>query len=344
MNLTAEQLDEQVCASDGLYKALTSPIMKLNCLFIIFVILLSYYFSYKALRTLIHQNIFSECTRLILLVGSINSIAHQTTMMEIRIRQIYRGFVCEENRCQIQFHSSECVYELYFYYITNFFSTFSLFSLTFDRLIAHFWSNIYSSHQKLIPFSLLLLQLILAVSTHLYGFLGVSLAGYVPMCTFPPQLANNFDTINRFRTYIMLFCIGITVFILIFSMKAEKRIHNQVYDTNTRYMAYENVMTTKTVCLIIISQFLCIIISSYGITIIRNLQSAIPEDIFHTIVPFLPGVTYANLCLPIVICYKTKETIRRRKSTIGEMTAASGSVDTHMEWLTTRGLNDSFWE
>uniref|UniRef100_A0A1I7TUY9 G_PROTEIN_RECEP_F1_2 domain-containing protein n=1 Tax=Caenorhabditis tropicalis TaxID=1561998 RepID=A0A1I7TUY9_9PELO len=333
MNKTAEQLDGEVCAPDGLHRALTSSLMKINSAFITSVIILSYVYSYKALKTLLRQNIFSNCTRIILIVCSINSIIHQTTMMEIRIRQTTRSITRYDSPCGIQFHSSECIIELYLYYITNFFSTYSVFSLTFDRFISYKFPSFYLSKQTKIAVVLLFIQLCLALGTYCFGFLGVSYAGYVPMCTYPPRLAKNFDTINTFRTVIMVASIAITLIILYLSVKIERKIHQENYNTKTRYNAFENMTTSKSICVMIILQFVCIIISSFGVTIIRSFEYLIPQEIYHTIVPFLPGVTYANLCLPVVIYYTTKRTIRRRKNKIGEMTSTNGNVESHIKWL-----------
>lgn len=85
MNKTTEQLDSESCASGGLAKALTSPIMKINFVCIISIIIISYYFFYLVVKTLIKNNIFSNCTRALLIFCSINSIVHQTTMMEVRV-------------------------------------------------------------------------------------------------------------------------------------------------------------------------------------------------------------------------------------------------------------------
>ncbi|CAO4364737.1 unnamed protein product [Caenorhabditis nigoni] len=333
MNKTAEQLDKEICAPDGLHKALTSPIMKINFTFIISVIITSYVFSYKALRTLLKHNIFSNCTRIILFVCSINSIVHQTTMMEIRVRQIFRSIVWDQDPCHILFHSSECVVDLYFYYITNYFSTYAVFSLTSDIFISYKFPVFYLSNQYTVSVILLIIQFILAVGTYLFGFLGVPLAGYVPMCTYPPKLTSNFDLINEFRTFVMVLCIGITLVILYFSVKTERMIHQKSYDTRARYTAFENMTTSKSVCTLIVIQFLCIMISSFGVTVIRKFEVIIPQEIYHTIVPFLPGVTYANLCLPIVIYYRTIQAIRRRKTRIVTITSAPADVESHIKWL-----------
>ncbi|KAF1766352.1 hypothetical protein GCK72_006309 [Caenorhabditis remanei] len=333
MNKTAEQLEKEVCASDGLFKALTSTFMKINCVFICSIILISYLFSYKALRILWNHNIFSNCTRLIFFIGSINSIIHQTTMMEIRIRQINRSIVTEIDHCGILFHSPECAVDLYFYYITNFFTTYSVFSLTLDRLIAWKFSSVYLKYQYTIAIILLTIQLIFAVGTYFFGFLGVPLAGYVPMCTYPPRLASDFDAINIIRTVVMVFSIIVLLIIFRSNVKTEKKVHQHSFNTKTRYTAFENMTTSKSVCTLIIIQFLCISISSFGVTLIRKVESFMSEEVYHTIVPFLPGVTYANLCLPVIVYYKTKQTIRRRKEAIDKMTSAPGDVESHMKWL-----------
>ncbi|CAL2032478.1 unnamed protein product [Caenorhabditis brenneri] len=255
-------------------------------------------------------------------------------MMEIRIRQFYRSILNNGDRCQIQFHSSECLIELYFYYITNYFSTYSVLSLTFDRYLSYKFPSFYFSNQYLVSIGLILIQFILAIGTHLIGFFGVPLAGYVPMCTYPPQLATHFDAINKFRTLIMVLSIVITIFIFYLNAKNERKIHHKSYNTKTRYTAFENMTTSKSVCTLIIVQFSCIMISSFGVTIIRKFEYLMSQEMYHTIIPFLPGVTYANLCLPIVIHYTTKRTIRNRKNKIEEMTSTNGDQDTHMKWLT----------
>ncbi|UMM16891.1 hypothetical protein L5515_013713 [Caenorhabditis briggsae] len=91
--------------------------------------------------------------------------------------------------------------------------------------------------------------------------------------------------------------------------------------------------TSKSVCTLIVIQFSSILISSFGVTIIRKFEPVIPQEIFHTIIPFLPGVTYANLCLPVVIYYRTIQAIRRRKTRIVTITSASADVESHIKWL-----------
>lgn len=160
-------------------------------------------------------------------------------LWKIQIRQIYRSIVFDEDHCHILFNSSECVFELYFYYMTNYFSTYSVFSLTFDRfqrhsnflkiwcntyrLIACYFPKLYIKTENLITITLLIIQFSLTVGTHFYAYLGVPLAGYVPMCSYPPQLAIRFDTVNKVRTLVMSCCIVVTLTILYFNIKAEKR-------------------------------------------------------------------------------------------------------------------------
>ena len=66
------------------------------------------------------------------------------------------------------------------------------------------------------------------------------------------------------------------------------RVHQHSFNTKTRYTAFENMTTSKSVCTLIIIQFLCISISSFGVTLIRKVESFMSEEVYHTMVPFLP--------------------------------------------------------
>ncbi|CAB07598.2 Serpentine receptor class alpha-17 [Caenorhabditis elegans] len=332
MNQT-ELLESLKCASEGMVKAMTSTTMKLNFVFIATVIFLSFYFAGLAIQALLRNNIFSNSTRHILIVCLLNSIVHQAVTLETRIHQVYRSFVYSSEPCRLLFHFTECEVELYFYYLTNYFSTYAVFSLTFDRLVSHYKPKYYFSHQYYVSNSLLIIQLLLSLSTYYVGLYGVPLVGYAPICYYTPRLAVNFSKINDFRTATMVFCIIVTIFIYYLSVKSEKQIHRTSYSPGERYIACENVATSQSVCILIVLQFACIMLSSFGVNYIRARESLMSEENFNKIAPFFPGVTYASLCLPLVIYFKTKLTIRNRKLRIGVMTSMYGDVGDHMNRL-----------
>ncbi|CAB04701.1 Serpentine receptor class alpha-23 [Caenorhabditis elegans] len=334
MNKTAEELlDSLKCASDGLASALTSVTLKFNCAFISTIVLISYCFSWLAIQALWNNNIFSNSTRLILIVCLLNSVVHQTTVMETRITQIYRSIVFASEPCEILFRSSECEIELYFYYLTNYFSTYSVFSLTFDRLISHYKSKYYHMHQYFIAISLLVLQFLLAILSFYIAYHGVPLAGYVPMCNYYPKMAVHHITINDVRTVVMVSCIIVTGFAYYLSVKSEKQIQKCSYSPGERYSAYENVTTSQSVCILIVLQFSCTMISSFGVNLLLMMQEAVSEETFTKVGAFLPGVAYANLCLPLAIYFKTKLTIQNRKLRIAVMISMYGDVGEHIARL-----------
>ncbi|CAB04702.2 Serpentine receptor class alpha-24 [Caenorhabditis elegans] len=334
MNKTAEEIVEsRRCASEGLTNALTSITVKMSSVLVVTVILLSYYFARLAIRTLWKNNIFSNSTRLILLVCLLNSIIHQTTMLEIRIRQIYRSIVFASEPCRLPFHFTECEVELFVYYLTTYFSTYSVFSLAFDRLISCYTPKYYLSHQYYVSIFLLFIQLIFTLGTYYVGLYGVPPLGYEPFCNYAPKLATNFVKINDFRTLIMGICIIVTVFVYYLSVKSEKQIQQTSYSPGERYIAYENVAASQSVCILIVLQFACILISSLGVNYLRIFKSTLSDEEYNKLAPFFVGVTYANLCLPLVIHCKTKLTIRNRKLRIGVMTSMYGDVGEHINRL-----------
>ncbi|CAB07596.1 Serpentine receptor class alpha-18 [Caenorhabditis elegans] len=335
MNKTAEELDSRNCASESLTNALISITMKFNFIFIITVVLISYCFTWLAIQALWKHNIFSNSTRLILIVCLLNSVVHQTTMLETRITQAYRSVVYDSEPCKLLFRSSDCVFELYLYYPTGYFSTYSVFSLTFDRLISHYKSRYYHMHQYFIATSLLVLQLLLTMFSFYIVFYGVSLAGYVPMCNFRPELTVYYGAINNVRTGVMVSCIIVTMFVYYVCVKSEKQIQKCSYSPGERYSAYENVTTSQSICISIVLQFSCIMISSFGSNLLIHITSktTVSEEVFYAIVSFLPGVTYANLCLPLVIYFKTKLTTRNRKNRIAVMTSMYGDAGEHIDRL-----------
>ncbi|CAB07600.1 Serpentine receptor class alpha-20 [Caenorhabditis elegans] len=334
MNKTAEELVESLrCASEGLTNALTSITVKVSFVFLATVILLSYYFAVLAIRALWNNNIFSNSTRLILIVCLLNSVVHQSTMMEIRIRQVYRSFVYSSEPCRLPFHFTDCEVELYFYYLTNYFSTYSVFSLTFDRLISYFFPKCYISYPYQVSISLLIIQLVFTLGTYYFGLYGVPKLGYVPICNYAPRLATNFVKINDFRTTIMVFCIIVTIFIYYLNVKSEKQIKRTSYSLGEQYLARENVATSQSVCILIVLQFVCISVSSFGVNYIKSIKSTLSDEEYNKIAPFVVGVTYANLCLPLVIYFKTKLTIRKRRIRIGVMTSVYGDVGEHINRL-----------
>ncbi|CAB07597.1 Serpentine receptor class alpha-21 [Caenorhabditis elegans] len=331
--LTAEELDSQKCASEGLTSVLTSITMKFNFLFITTVILLSYCFTWLAIRALWKNNIFSNSTRLILIACLLNSVVHQTTMLESRMRQTYRSFVFASEPCNLLYRSSDCVFELHSYYLTGYFSTYSVCSLAFDRLVSHYKSKFYHTHQYFIAVSLLVLQLLLTLVSFYIAYYGVHLAGYVPVCIHYPRLAVHYSTVNTVRTVVMVCCLVVTGFIYYLSVKSEKQIQKSSYSPGKRYTAYENVTTSQSVCILIVLKLFCNMLSSIGINLLLLMGEVVSEGTFVLVALFLPGVTYANLCLPLVIYFKTKLIIRNRKFRIAVMTSMYGDAGEHIDRL-----------
>ncbi|CAB07602.2 Serpentine receptor class alpha-22 [Caenorhabditis elegans] len=334
MNKTAEDLlDSLKCASKDLSSALTSVTIKFNCIFISTIVLISYCFILLAIQALLRHNIFSNSTRLILIVCLLNSVVHQTTMMETRVRQIYRSFLFASDPCKLLYRSSDCVVDLYFFFLTGYFSTYSVFSLTSDRLVSHYKSKFYHTHQYFIAISLLVIQLLLTLVSFYIAFYGVSLAGYVSVCIQYPKAAVQYGTINTVRTMVMVCCLIVTGFTYYLSVKSEKQIQKISYSPGERYSAYENITTSQSVCIFIILQLSCVMLTSIGMNLLLMMGEAMSEGTFTTIALFLPGITYANLCLPLVIYFKTKLTIRNRKFRIAVMTSMYGDAGEHIARL-----------
>lgn len=160
-------------------------------------------------------------------------------------------------------------------------------------------------HQYFIATSLLVLQLLLTMFSFYIVFYGVSLAGYVPMCNFRPELTVYYGAINNVRTGVMVSCIIVTMFVYYVCVKSEKqwvsyryqmnfwqsfRIQKCSYSPGERYSAYENVTTSQSICISIVLQFSCIMISSFGSNLLIHITSktTVSEEVFYAIVSFLP--------------------------------------------------------
>lgn len=116
------------------------------------------------------------------------------------------------------------------------------------------------------------IQIIVTVIVHIRTYGGVSRAGYVPSCTYPPQLSlNTYQVVNNAIFWIIMANCVLTIAVLLLNIYKDKRLiifyfeklfeNNQfrikksVFDTKTRYNSFENVLTTKAICSVTSTQF-----------------------------------------------------------------------------------------
>ncbi|CAP25055.1 Protein CBR-SRA-31 [Caenorhabditis briggsae] len=305
------------CASEVIQMTLRSALMMFNHIFILLVITASFFVNVFTVKKLYNHNIFPEGTRILLWSAIGNGCIHQITVAEIRLITIYRVLVHGSDRCTILFPSSGCVYEQYFYYYTNFFTSFCCISLFFDRLLS---TNCiaYQYKYKFFVMIFLTFQTILPLFILIWVYSNGNTDGYVAMCNYPPMsVAWKYFYINRLRLVILGTFFILSICIFYYNKNVEKKIIHKIYDTVSRYKSYENVLATKAVCIIIVSQTACLVITATGTEQIRKFFSPTMMD---PLTGFMTGVTYCNFCLPIIILYQTSQIIQRRKRAIHELT------------------------
>uniref|UniRef100_A0A8R1DFY4 Uncharacterized protein n=1 Tax=Caenorhabditis japonica TaxID=281687 RepID=A0A8R1DFY4_CAEJA len=339
LSQNTEKFDEGKCATEGVHSALTSWLLMANHAFLLTVTVASFLLTINAFRMLWRHNIFPNCTRILLLSALTNGVIHQCTMAEIRVRAIIHAITYSSDPCSIQFHASECIAENIFYYFTNIFSSNCLVSLFIDRLLSLRLHSAYSNHQILAAIFFMFFQMGSSVVTMLYVFSGDMLTGYVPMCFYPlPSILKQFYWMNEFRMYGLVVVFVLSLAILFHNKHRENRMIHNVYDTESRYKSYESVLTTGAVCIIISTQVVCLVFASAGTALLHNLKTKISEPLFHSLLPFLAGLTYSNFFLPIIISTRTQQIINQRYKAIGRITLQREGFDEHFAAL------DISWE
>ncbi|CCD68192.1 Serpentine receptor class alpha-27 [Caenorhabditis elegans] len=335
-NQTAEELETWRCTSDGIFKSQNSIWMKINFVFVFILIFLTFYLSFKAARVLKNHNVYSKGSQILLMITLLNANLNQLIFLEIRIRHLVHIFINSEDPCKIEFHSPECTYDQTIYAFTSVMSTGLLSALTFDRFFALYASTVYVRNSKDSAYMLITVSIIVTVIVHIRTYGGVSRAGYVPSCTYPPQLSlNTYQVVNNAIFWIIMANCVLTIAVLLLNIYKDKRIKKSVFDTKTRYNSFENVLTTKAICSVTSTQFVFLSFSTAALAIIRTLEAGMSEEVFHINIQYINGGVYGNLSIPVLIYLKTNQCILQRRKSIDKMTNHTGTVDSHISSLKT---------
>ncbi|CAI2343553.1 unnamed protein product [Caenorhabditis sp. 36 PRJEB53466] len=333
-NQTAEELEAMRCTSEGIFNAQNSVWMKINFGLVYLVALITFFLSVKAAKILKCHNVYSNGTQFLLMSTLFNANLNQAVYFEIRIRHLVHVLIHATDPCQIEFHTPDCTYDHSVFAFTSVLSTWLVCALTCDRLLALFLRNFYCNNSKGISLFLISLAVILSLVVHSITYFGVSRAGYIPACYYPPQLSlNTFQTMNDANFAFTMFNCVLTVFILLASLYKDRRIRQSVYETKLRYASFENLLTTKAICSITSTQFVFLSLSAAAVAIVRFCEAGLAEDVYHITVQYVTGILYSNLATPILIYTKTNKCIEQRRKSIGKMRQQTNHVDTHISSL-----------
>ncbi|EGT35524.1 CBN-SRA-30 protein [Caenorhabditis brenneri] len=332
-NQTAEELELYRCTSSGIFQAQNSIWMKINFAFTFSLILLTFVISIKAVQVLKFRNVYSTGTQFLLYVILVNVNFNQLVYMVIRIRHLQKILSFSKDPCLIEFHNSECYYDNHLYMFSNYLATWLVCSLTFDRFLAYYTSKLYDDkrNSKRIGVMLVVGSLFFTLLCHLYIFYGVPRAGYVPSCQYPPQLAlDTFQLATILKIVFTLFNCFVILLLLLVVVRKDRRIRHRNYDTNTRYFSFENVLTTKSILTIAVTQLLFSCLSSVAVTLVRHFEGGMSEYLFHTLTQYVTGLLYGNLSIPILIYLKTSQCITDRHKRITRMTLEPDLMESRM--------------
>uniref|UniRef100_A0A1I7TUX1 G_PROTEIN_RECEP_F1_2 domain-containing protein n=1 Tax=Caenorhabditis tropicalis TaxID=1561998 RepID=A0A1I7TUX1_9PELO len=334
-----EKLYIPSCASEEVHNVFTSPLMIFNHFFLFILIGISFFMSSVAWNKLTHHNVFPECTRILLFTAMINGVIHQSTTVIIRMEALVHSIRYRNEPCSILFQSSECFYYVILYYHTNLFTSFCCFSLFIDRLLSANPRSFYHSYQKTASIIYIIIQIILPFVILYWVFSDSIYTGYVPMCNYPPANASSkFYVVSYIRLGFLFFVFIAASFLYKINRKREKLMIHNVYHTETRYQSYENFLATKAICIIILSQIICLVSTSTTPSIFNMFRDTIPQTWFHLVNGFMTGVTYSNFLVPIIIWYQTKKIMKDRHEMIMKLRKQKETFDDHFASL------DIYWK
>ncbi|CCD68197.1 Serpentine receptor class alpha-28 [Caenorhabditis elegans] len=322
------------CARSDVHNVLTSDSMKFNHCFIISIIIISFFTTTKSVRVLLKQNLLPTCTRNLLFSAIINGIIHQCVTAVIRLRAFYHAIVYASDPCAILFQSSQCFFDGNLYYYTNLFSSFCCFSLFLDRLFSFKPRSSYHNHQTLASIVLILSQIVLPIGPLYWVFYDAFYTSYVLMCTYPPPMSvMKLHEVNNIRICVLIVLLFFAIFLYIHNKIREKRMVHNVYNINSRYKSYENYLATKSVCIVIFSQILCVGPTSSITSVFIRFRDSIPLEWFHLIISYLTGLTYSNFLLPLIILYQDKQIAKKRRIMIQRLQNKNETSFDHFDTL-----------
>ncbi|PIC13230.1 hypothetical protein B9Z55_027877 [Caenorhabditis nigoni] len=294
------------------------------------IIFASFYLSYRALQTLKKRNMFGMSTKILLQSSIIHGVVHQAIAASIRFQALYRAIRYFHDPCSIQFTSSSCVLEGIFYYHTNLFCSVVCLSLFLDCLASTYINKFYKSVPKKAAYTYIVLQILIPFLVLDWVFSDATYTGYVPICNYPPKNSgDNFFYVNTTRIYILWIIAVASIVHFYMSFKHEKRIVHEKCDTNTRFNAFENLLSARAVCLIICIQAICLGGTSAIPSIFNIYRGPIPVAWFHGTIAFATGLTFANFFVPIIITFETNRIIKRRRSRIQALFRQTNAFDYH---------------
>uniref|UniRef100_A0A1I7TUX2 Serpentine receptor class gamma n=1 Tax=Caenorhabditis tropicalis TaxID=1561998 RepID=A0A1I7TUX2_9PELO len=93
----------------------------------------------------------------------------------------------------------------------------------------------------------------------------------------------------------------------------------KIYDMESRYKTYENLLSTQIICGIVAIQAACLVITATGTEKILTWTDVFPSELVPALTGFMTGLTYSNFFLPIIIWYQTNRIIRLRHDKIGKV-------------------------
>ncbi|PIC44953.1 hypothetical protein B9Z55_005144 [Caenorhabditis nigoni] len=292
------------------------------------IIFASFYLSYCAMEKLKKQNVFGMSTKILLQSSIVNGVVHQATTAFIRVRALYHAIRFFRDPCSIQFPSASCFCEGILYYHTNLFCSVVCLSLFLDRLASFYIHKFYKSVPKKAAYTFIVIQILIPALVLCWVFHDAIYTGYVPLCNYPPKNSSEkFYIVNATRIGILWIIAAASIVHFYQSFRHEKRIIHEKYDTNARYNAFENLLSSRAVCWIICIQAVCLGGTSAIPSIFKIYRGSIPTAWFHGAIAFATGLTYANFFVPIVITFETNRIIRLRRSRIQALRRQTNDYD-----------------
>ncbi|EGT48122.1 hypothetical protein CAEBREN_18505 [Caenorhabditis brenneri] len=331
-NQTAEELELMRCTSEGIFRAQNSIWLKLNCGVVYLLAFLTFILSYKAAKFLKDHNVYSHGSQILLFSTLLTANINQAIFLEIKIRQLIHVLTYSNDPCQIEFHSPDCIYDQTIYSFTNVLSTALGSALTYS--LPTLLSIITTGILNQLVWLDIYLQVLFSLIIHLYTYAGISRAGYVPSCQYPPQLSlDTFESVNKATFWFIMANCLLTIVILLLNIQKNNKIKISIFVTKVRYNSFENLLTTKAICSISSTQFAFLSLSTAAVSVISTIEAGISEEVFHLVAQSLTGLVYANLSIPILILFKTNKCIEKRRKSIDKMTNNTNEADYYMSSL-----------
>ncbi|EFO96929.1 hypothetical protein CRE_09829 [Caenorhabditis remanei] len=302
------------CANDIQMFQRNTPYFYINVVINHFLVVLTGFFTFRAVRLMWKRVFFSKSSRVLIYVGFVIVNVHELIYAYIQTWSALRSILHSNDPCSIMFNEYEC----FSWYTANIFSRLLILTLncalTIDRVIALCIPRVPSTYLRGAILSLNALIVSVIVCAHMTSD-GPN--NNIQSNCFQ-RLGRNINELKA-QIYMYLWVILVCMAFNAFSFWQARKMKRSRFDINERYIRKEAENSSRAISLIVLYQTMGLACYTFGIHFLIEFPGFLGP--FYTGIGVLYLYTYPYACvsLPYGVLYTANKITKQRNKAVNEL-------------------------